>query len=75
MDIIFWVVLQTLKTEMLQVVAERENVLNELRNMNSKLQYCEQVCTCYFDVILLGRKYTSESRSMTLRSSNKGPFE
>jgi hypothetical protein len=28
---------------MLQVVAERENVVNELRNMNSKLQYCEQV--------------------------------
>lgn len=46
MDIIFCVVLQTLKTEMLQVVAERENVLNELRNMNSKLQYYEQVCTC-----------------------------
>lgn len=32
-----------LKTEILQVVAERENVLNELRDVNSKLQYCEQV--------------------------------
>lgn len=29
---------------MLQVVAERENALNNLCNMNSKLQYCEQVC-------------------------------
>lgn len=35
--------IQMLKTEILQVVAERENVLNELRDVNSKLQYCEQM--------------------------------
>lgn len=75
MDLSFWVVLQTLKAEMLQVVAERENVLNELRNRNSKLQYCEQVCTCDFDVLLVDRQYTSESRIMTLRGTTKGCFK
>ncbi|KAG0610499.1 hypothetical protein M758_7G071100, partial [Ceratodon purpureus] len=36
-----------LKTEMLQVVAERENVVNELRNMNSKLHDSIHFFTMY----------------------------